>query len=129
MRHATRRAILDGGVDVAPATGDDGDERRDHRAETALKPARRADAEERAHQEAQVEAADVYEEALRDVRVAPQVRAAHPAGLVEMGVGPLQVFAPATLQPTAARPADPPAVRIDRVARIGLPAPAARSAI
>jgi len=105
------------------------DDQRDQRAQAALEATRRADAEERAHQEPEIEAPDVDEEAFQDVRVAPQVRPAHPAGLIEMGVRPLQAFAAASLQPTAAGPAYPPAVRIDRVARRRLAAPVTRPAI
>jgi hypothetical protein len=49
------------------------DDQRDQRAQAALEATRRADAEERAHQEPEIEAPDVDEEAFQDVRVAPQV--------------------------------------------------------
>src|SRR3712207_64573 len=124
MRHAARRAIHDGGDDVAPAASHEYDEHRDHRAEAALEPARRADAEKCPHQEAEIEAADVDDEPFQDVDVATQVRPAHSARLVEMGVRPLQALAPAPLQPMAARPADSSTVRIDRVARRRFPMPA-----
>ncbi len=88
MRRAAWRAIDDAGYDMTPAVGDDRDEQSDQRAEAARSP-RGADADERPHQEAEIQAADVDEEAFQDVRVAPQVRPTHPAGLVEIGVRPL----------------------------------------
>ena len=72
-----------------------------------LQASRRAHAEDGPHEEARVEPADMDEQPLQDVGVAPPVGATHPAGLVEMRVGPFQVLAAATLQPP---------VRVDRAA-------------
>src|SRR5206468_12659890 len=55
----------------------------DHVAAAALKTARRADARQRPHPQAEIRAAGVDEEALENVRVAPQVRASHSAAIIE----------------------------------------------
>jgi hypothetical protein len=75
MRRPVRRAIDDGRGDIAPATldmGADCDDPRDQHAQAALETARRADADERPHQESEIESADVDEEPFQDVRVAPE---------------------------------------------------------
>src|SRR5215204_5894800 len=64
----------------------------------SLQAARRADADERPHQESEIEATDVHEQTLQDVRVPPQMRASHRTGFVEMRVWALQSLASATLQ-------------------------------
>ena len=65
----------------------------------------RADADERPHQEAQVESADVHDEPFQDVRVAAQMGAPHPPGFVEMRVRAFQTLTAAPLQRPAARAA------------------------
>jgi hypothetical protein len=66
MRRAVGRTIDDGRDDVTPATQDtgaEGDEHREHCPQPVLETTRRADAKERAHQEPEIEAPDVDEEA------------------------------------------------------------------
>ena len=48
-----------------------------------LEPSRRADPEPLPHQNAEIERARVDPQALEDIRMAAQVRAAHPAGVVD----------------------------------------------
>ena len=46
------------------------------------------------HEQPQIEAADVHEQPFQDVGMPAQMHAAHAAGVIEMGVGPFQPFAP-----------------------------------
>src|SRR4051812_41882747 len=85
--------------DQRPQRRDKGDECR----QPPLQAARRAEADNRPHQEAEIEAADVHEQALQDVRVPPQMRASHPPGFVKMRIRAFQSLASATLQPPPAR--------------------------
>ena len=89
----------------------------DQHRQLPLQASRRTHSEDGPHEEAQVEPADVDEQPLQDVGVAPQVGATHPAGLVEMRVRPFQVLAAVALQSPAPRTPDAPPVRVDRVAR------------
>ena len=57
------------------------------RDDAALQAARRADADQLPHEEAEIEAAGVDQQPLQNVRVPAEVHAAHPAGLVEMREG------------------------------------------
>src|ERR1019366_6807315 len=68
-----------------------------------LQPARRADAEQVAHDESEIEAPRMNQQALEDIGGAAQMRAAHPAGGVKMREGPCDPLAPLTHQATAAR--------------------------
>ena len=81
-------------------------------------------ADEGAHQEPEIEAADVHEQPLQNVRVAAEMRAPHAPGLVEMRVRAFQVLAPSPQQGQAPRAVDASTIRIDRVAggRLLLPA-------
>ena len=83
---------------------------------------------ERPHEEAQVEAADVDQQPFQDVRVPAQMRAPHPARLVEMRIRAFQPLAASPLQGVPARAADAPTIRIHRVARrrLLLPVPRGR---
>ncbi len=84
-----RRGGARGGVPSADYGGERGpqhDERGDRLGGAALQPPRGADAKSAPHEQPQIEGGGVYEEPLRDVGVAVQVRALHPARLVEMGV-------------------------------------------
>src|SRR4051794_7219695 len=97
------RRIAIGGwvVEVVAARRKPAEERRDHAHErryAALEATRCADADEGAHQQSQVEAANVDEEPLQDVRVAAQVRAPHRPGLVEMRVRTFQSLTALALQ-------------------------------
>jgi len=65
----------------------------------------RADADEGAHQESRIEAPDVHEQTLQDVRVPQRIGTAHPASLVEMRIGALQSLVAAPLQRPPARAA------------------------
>jgi hypothetical protein len=52
-----------------------------------LQPARRAAADQVAHDEPEIEAARMNQQALEDIRVAAQMRAPHPTRVVEMREG------------------------------------------
>jgi non-heme chloroperoxidase len=54
-----------------------------------LQAARRADAEACPHEESQIEPADMNEQPLQDVRVAPQMRPTQTTGLIEVCIRPL----------------------------------------
>lgn len=70
------------------------------------------DADQGAHQQPHIEAADVDIQALQDIAVLAQVRAPHRAGLVEMRVRPFQPLAPSALPRAATRTAEAPTIRI-----------------
>ena len=55
-----------------------------------LEPARRADADQLSHEQSEIEAGRMEQQALADVGVAAEVHAAHPARPIEMGKGPFQ---------------------------------------
>ena len=90
-----------------------------HVPSTALEAARRAAAIPPPHQQAEIEGAGVDEEPFEDVALPAQVRAAHPAGVVDMGERPLQMLAASSQQPLAALAAQTPAIAVDRPLRIG----------
>jgi hypothetical protein len=59
-----------------PHRHDEGEDRR----KMALESPRCADAEAGAHEQTEIEAPDMHEQALQDVRVAAKMRTTHPAG-------------------------------------------------
>jgi hypothetical protein len=76
---------------VAPEFDEVHPERDDER-HVPLQAARRADTETRAHEEAQIEPADVHQQSFQDVCVPSQMRPTHRPGLIEMRIGPFQPF-------------------------------------
>ena len=86
-RHEAPEAAegVDQGVDECPGA--------------AREAARRPDARQPAHEQAQIQTADLHEEALEDVGVTPQMHAAQSPGLVEMSVGAFGAL-PEQAQPT-----------------------------
>jgi hypothetical protein len=95
------------------------------RSEAALQSARRADADQPTHEQAEIEAGGVDQQSLPNVRVPAQVRAAQAAGLIEMSERALQSCTAQPQEALATRTADTPTVPIHGVACIGvlLPAP------
>src|ERR1700685_1619421 len=77
-----------------------------------LQPARRAATNQVAHDEPEIEAARMNQQALEDIGVAAQMRAAHPTGVVEMREGAFDSLAPLTHQAPAARSTKPPPIGI-----------------
>ena len=67
-----------------------------------LQSARRAAAEQVAHNEPEVEAPGMNQQALEDIGVAAQMRAAHPTGVVQMREGAFDPLAPLPHQASAA---------------------------
>jgi hypothetical protein len=63
------------------------------RVEPPLQAARRADADQLPHEEAEIEAARVYQHSLPYVRVPAGIHAAHATDLVKMRERPLQALA------------------------------------
>ena len=110
-------------VEARPYADDDGQGAR----AAALQAPWRADAETLAHREPQeVETADMNQQTLQDVVVSPQVRAAHLAGLIEVGKRLLGEFyrSPPRASPTGAPVTA--AIPIDgrvRIRRVGPTAP------
>ena len=97
-------------------------------AQSALQAARRADADQLTHDEPEIEATGMNQQALQDVRVTAQMRAAHAARVVEMREGAFDPLAASPHQAPAAcaresaddcdTPAPgPPAPSTSRVAR------------
>src|SRR5438045_5611575 len=73
--------------------------------EEPLQPSRRADANQVTHDEPEVEATGMNQEALQNVRVTPQVRPPHPTGVIEMRkrtLDPLAALAHQSASPSAA---------------------------
>src|SRR5215470_19455415 len=94
-------------------TNPERDVKRACRQSTALEAPRRATTAQLPHEQAEIEGARVDQEAFEDVALSPQVRAAHPAGVVDMRERPLQVLPAATQQPLPPRRADAPAIAVD----------------
>ena len=132
MRRERGRVIGRRRTEVGPEAEDAhphrNNEDRDRRP-VSLQAAGRADATQGAHEEAQVEPADVDAQPFQDSRVPPQMRAAHPTGVVEMRVRAFQSLTPAPLQGTPTRASNPSAVGVHRVARRRLRRPAAPAAV
>src|ERR1700738_3046491 len=97
----------------APKAGDDG--RR-----VILQPARRAAADQVTHDEPEIEAPRMNQQALEDIGVAAQMRAAHPTSVVEMREGAFDQLAPLTHQAPAARATNPPPIGIYQSPGCGL---------
>jgi len=116
MRRESRRVIGGWRATVTPEVGhvrqrdDEGELRR----QPPLQASWRPDADEGPHQESQIEAADVHEQTLQDVRVAPEMCPSHAAGLVEMRVRPFQAFTPSPQQGESTRAVNAPTIRIHR---------------
>src|SRR5438045_3866486 len=98
-------------------------------AEPALEAAWRADADQGAHEQGEIEPARVNQHAFADVGVAAQMRAAEPPGAIQMRKRPLEPFAAIAQQTFAAGPADAPTIPIDRVACLGFAVPVAPAAM
>ena len=113
----------------APEAAQDESRRVEKGAGAALEAPRRADARQAAKDQAEIEAADVHQEALPDVGVPPQMYPAQAPGLVEMGVGSFEPFAALAQQPPTAGPPDPPPVRIHGVTGGVLAAPASPATV
>ena len=77
-----------------------------------LQAARRAAADQVAHDEPKIEAARMNQQTLEDIGVAAQMRAAHPTGVVEMCEGAFDPLASLTHQAPAARATKPPPIGI-----------------
>src|ERR1700674_260935 len=77
-----------------------------------LNPARRAVADQVAHDEPEIEASRMNQQALEDIGVATQMRGAHPAGVVKMREGAFDPLASLAHQATAARATKPPPIGI-----------------
>src|SRR5205085_11852307 len=86
--------------------------RGDGRPEPPLQPSRRTDADQAAHEQAEIEAAGMNQHALANVAVATEVHATHPAGLIEMGEGAFQTLAAQAQQTQAARTTDAPTTAV-----------------
>ena len=97
-----------------PAAGsaDERGKRGDNGRQAILQPARRAAADQAAHDEPKIEAARMNQQALEDIGVTAQMRAAHPPGVVEMCEGAFDSLTSLTHQAPAARATNPPPIGI-----------------
>lgn len=132
IRRESDAAVDDGRAVVAPTAPDErpeGRERCHDGRESSLEAARCPDADQGPHEKRQVAAADLDEQPFEDVGMAAQVRAAQPAGFVEMGVGSLQPYAALAEQRQSVGPSNASAIRVDRRACRGLLLPAASTAL
>src|SRR5215204_1342391 len=80
--------------------------------EPTLQRARRADADQVAHEQAEIEATGLNQQALSNVGVAAEVHARHPAGLIEMGEGAFQALSAQAQQPQSACATDAPTIAV-----------------
>jgi len=67
-------------------------QRGDDREKAPLQPSRRAYTDQLSHQQSEIEATGVNQQALQNVRVPAQVDAPHPTCFVEMGERPFQAL-------------------------------------
>ena len=120
MTQRDRERLMGGALgSVAPEVFNEPAERHEdghRRGQPPLEASWRTDAEERPHQQAQIEASGVDHEPFEDVRVAPQMRAPHRARLIEMSVGLFQSLAALPQQREPAGATDSSTIRIHRVA-------------
>ena len=90
-----------------PAAAQEAEQRAQKRGGAAVQAPRRAHVRQVRHEQAQVEAADLDERRFQDDGMPAQMHAPHPAGLVEMRVGPFQPFAPAAAATVSRAPRGP----------------------
>src|SRR6266496_417047 len=83
-----------------------------------LQAARRAHPDHLTHDESEIEATDVNQYPLENIRVAAQMRTAHPTRVVDMRERAFDRLPASTHQPPAAGAANPAAIAIHR--RLGL---------
>jgi len=83
-----------------------------------LEAAWRTAAAQLPHEQAEIERARVDQQAFEDVRMPPQVCAAHPAGVVDVRERLLLVLPAAPQKPQAARSAHAAALAVDRALRV-----------
>ena len=111
--------------DSVPDTRDqrhDRQDRGDTRRHAPLEAPGLPDADERAHQEAEVEAGGMDDQSFEDVLMTTQMRAAHAAGVVQMRIRSFEQFSALTQEALAASAAHAPTVRVHRalgVRRVG----------
>ena len=120
-RRRPRRSINESWLMVPPESAEArpyGDEDGQDARGAALQAPWRADAEVLAHREPQVEAAAMNQQTLQDVVVSPQVRASHPAGLIEVGKRSLGEFRPSPPQASPAGASETAAIPMDGRVRI-----------
>ena len=95
----------------------------------ALQAARGAETETLAHQEPEVEGRRVDEHSFSNVLLAPNVEAAHAAGLKQVRERPLHLLPAPALQPLAPVAPDSPPVAIRRLLCVPLPLPLPAAAL
>ena len=95
-----------------PAPAQETDQRAEDSRRTALQAPRRANARQLPHEQPEVEATDVHEQAFEDIGMAAQMHPAHAPGLVEMRVGPFHPFAALPQQALSTMTSNPPPVGI-----------------
>ena len=89
----------------------------------ALEAPRGADARQLPHEQPEIGATDVHEQALQDVGMATQMHPTHPPGFVEMRVGTFQQLASLPQQLLPAGSPNPSAIGIHRLLGRRLPLP------
>ena len=83
--------------------------------QAALETARRPDARQRSHPQAEVRGTGVHEHPFENVAVLAQMGPSQAAGVIEVGEGALEELAAPPHQPPAARALDVTPIRIDGV--------------
>src|SRR5206468_3060298 len=94
-----------------------------------LEPARRAAADLVTHDEPEIEASRMNQHALQDVGVSAQMRAAHPARLVQMRKGAFDPFAALAHQTASASTANSSSIPIHRRLSLWCVRPGAAAAV
>src|SRR4051795_252531 len=104
-RYEVARRLAREGPNEGPVSVDQGPQRHqraDHGRQAALEPSRRAHADQLTHDEAEIEASGMNQQALQDVRVPTQMRPPHPARVIDMREGPFDALAPLPHQAASA---------------------------
>src|SRR5712692_1802990 len=111
MRRADRDDTTSESCHESETQGDDD-------AQPALQAAGRPDADQMTHHEPEIEATRMDQQPFEDVRVTAQMRAAHAAGVVDMGERAFNPLAPSTHQAATAGTTNPPTIAVH--GRLGL---------
>ena len=100
-----------------PERATDYEKGTESRGQATLQAARRPNTDQLSHEQPEIEATDVNQEPLQNVRVPAEVHATHATGLVEMREGSFQALAAESEQALAACATTTSTIAIDRVVR------------
>ena len=96
---------------------------------TALEPSWRAYAEERAHEQAEIQRRGVHHQAFANIVVPPQMDAPHPSGFIKVGTRTFHSLAALAQQPFPSCAPNPSPVAVHRITGLGVVFPLPTAAI